>query len=42
MSKATGVAFKGTVTWKLKLKAGRYRFRSDKHAALHGAFALSP
>jgi hypothetical protein len=42
VSKATGVSFKGTVTWKLKLKAGRYTFRSDKHAALHGAFALSP
>ncbi len=42
LSKATGVSFKGTVTWKVKLKAGRYMFRSDKHAALHGAFALSP
>ena len=42
VSKATGVSFKGTVTWKLTLKAGRYTFRSGKHAALHGAFALSP
>lgn len=42
VSKATGVSFKGTVTWKLTLKAGRYTFRSDKHAALHGAFALGP
>ena len=41
VSKATGVSFKGTVTWKLKLKAGRYTFRSDKHAKLHGAFTLS-
>ena len=41
-SKATGVAFKGTVTWKLKLKAGRYTFRSDRHAALHGGFSLQP
>jgi len=42
VSKATGVSFTGTVTWKVKLKQGRYTFRSDKHAALHGAFALSP
>lgn len=42
LSKATGVAFKGTVTWKVKLKAGRYTFRSDKHVKLHGSFALSP
>jgi len=42
VSKATGVSFKGTVTWRLTLKAGRYTFRSDKHAVLHGAFALSP
>lgn len=40
VSKATGVAFKGSVTWKLTLKAGSYAFRSDKHAALHGAFTL--
>jgi hypothetical protein len=40
ISKATGVAFTGTVTWRLKLKAGRYTFRSDKHAALHGAFTV--
>ncbi len=42
VSKATGVPFKGTVTWKLTLKAGRYTFRSDRHAALHGVFALGP
>ena len=40
ISKATGVAFKGTVTWKLTLKAGSYLFKSDKHPALHGAFTL--
>ena len=40
VSKATGVAFKGSVTWKLTLKAGSYTFKSDKHAALHGAFTL--
>jgi plastocyanin len=41
ISKATGVAFKGTATWRVSLKAGKYVFRSDKHAALHGGFALS-
>jgi hypothetical protein len=40
VSKASGVAFKGSVTWKLTLKAGSYTFKSDKHAALHGAFKL--
>ena len=40
LSKATGVAFKGSVTWKLTLKAGSYTFKSDKHASLHGAFKL--
>ena len=42
VSKATGAAFEGTVTWRLTLKAGRYTFRSDEHAVLHGAFALAP
>ena len=28
MSKATGKAFKGTVTWTVNLKAGRYTFGS--------------
>jgi hypothetical protein len=40
VSKATGVAFVGTVTWKLKLGAGAYTFRSDRHAALRGSFKL--
>ena len=40
VSKATGVAFTGSVTWKLTLKAGSYTFKSDKHAALRGAFSL--
>ena len=41
ISKATGVAFKGTTTWKVSLKAGKYVFKSDKHAGLHDGFALS-
>jgi hypothetical protein len=38
VSKATGVAFKGKVTWKVTLKAGKYTFKSDKHPVLHGTF----
>ena len=41
VSKKTGVAFKGTTTWKLALKAGAYVYRSDAHAKLHGGFALA-
>lgn len=41
VSKATGVRFKGTVTWKLALKAGKYAFKSDTHPALHGAFTVT-
>ena len=41
VSKATGVAFKGKVTWKLTLKAGKYTFRSDKHPLLRIFFSLT-
>ena len=41
VSKKTGVAFKGTTTWKLALKAGAYVYRSDAHAKLHGGFSLA-
>lgn len=40
MSRATGIAFKGKVMWKLTLKAGKYTFKSDKHAVLHGTFTV--
>jgi plastocyanin len=40
VSKATGVAFKGKVTWKVTLKAGKYTFKSDKHPVLHGTFTV--
>jgi hypothetical protein len=33
VNKATGVRFRGTVTWKLTLQAGRYTYRSDRHKA---------
>jgi len=41
VSKKTGVAFTGTTTWKLALKAGAYVYRSDAHAKLHGGFSLA-
>ena len=41
VSKATGVAFRGTVTWKVTLRAGRYVFKSDRTKALRGNFAVS-
>jgi len=36
VNKKTGVGFKGTATWTLTLKAGKYTFRSDAHAKLRG------
>ena len=42
VARKTGVAFRGTVTWKVTLKAGRYAYRSDPHPVLHGAFTVKP
>jgi hypothetical protein len=38
---ATGVAFTGSKTWKVKLAKGTYRYRSDRHAALKGTLRVS-
>ncbi len=40
VNKKTGVAFKGTSTWKLKLSKGKtYKFRCDVHpATMKGSF----
>jgi hypothetical protein len=40
VNRATGVAFRGTVKWAATLKAGVYRFRSDRHPTLRGAFTV--
>jgi len=40
LSLSTGVAFRGTKTWKVTLKPGRYTYRSDPHPVLHGAFTV--
>jgi hypothetical protein len=37
----TGIRFRGTVTWKLKLVSGTYRYRSDTHPkTVHGSFRV--
>jgi hypothetical protein len=41
VNKKTGVAFKGTVTWTVTLKAGTYLYRSDTHAKLKGTLRVS-
>ena len=41
VSKSTGAKFRGTVTWKLTLKAGTYRFGSLKNAKRSRAFTVS-
>jgi hypothetical protein len=41
VNKKTGVAFRGSVTWKLTLQPGRYTYRSDKHKRLRGAFTVT-
>jgi len=40
IARKTGVAFRGTVTWRVTLKAGRYTYRSDPHPVLHGSFRV--
>ncbi len=41
VNRHTGVPGKGTVTWKLALEPGVYRFRSDSHPALAGSFTIT-
>jgi plastocyanin len=41
VNRATGVAFTGTVTWTVALKAGTYEFRCDPHRArMRGSFSV--
>ena len=41
VNKKTGVSFRGTVTWKVKLIVGKtYRYRSDAHKKLAGSFVV--
>jgi len=41
VNRATGVGFRGRVTWNLKVSPGVYRFRSDRHKSLRGSFSVS-
>jgi plastocyanin len=41
IDKKTGVGFQGTVTWKLKLRKGTYKYVCDPHASsMHGSFVV--
>jgi plastocyanin len=40
VNKRTGIKFKGSVTWKVALRAGAYKYRSDAHRSLRGAFSV--
>ncbi len=42
LDRKTGVAARVTTTWKVTLKAGLHRFRSDAHAGLKGSFLVKP
>jgi plastocyanin len=41
VNKKTGVAFTGTVTWTVTLRAGTYTFRSDAHKGLKGTLKVT-
>ena len=41
LAESTGIAFRGTATWKVSLKAGSYVYRSVRHPKLRGSFKLS-
>ena len=40
MNKKTGVKFKGSATWTLTLKRGKYTFRSDATKKLKRTFSV--
>jgi plastocyanin len=42
VSKATSAAFRGTVTWNVRLSAGRYVWGSARHAEKRHVFTVSP
>ncbi len=41
VSRATGATFRGKVTWKVRLAAGRYAYGSALHAKLRHSFTVS-
>ena len=40
MNRKSRVAKKQTLTWKLTLRTGTYRYRSDAHPKLKGSFVV--
>jgi plastocyanin len=42
VTKSTGIRFRGTVTWRVSLEAGRYTFGSVRRAAQRRAFTVGP
>lgn len=41
VNRKTGVAFRGTTTWTVSLKAGRYTYRSDSSRRLRGTLVVT-
>ena len=41
VNRRTGVAFRGSVKWRLKLAKGVYRYRSDRNRKLGGSFRVT-
>jgi hypothetical protein len=41
VNRKTGVPFRGTLTWKVKLVKGVYRYRSDRHPGRHGKLLVT-
>jgi hypothetical protein len=41
INRKTGVAFKGTMTWTVSLKAGRYTYRSDASKNVKGSLVVT-
>jgi hypothetical protein len=43
VNERTGIQFTGAATWTVELRAGAYRYQSDRpHSKLHGSFVLLP
>ncbi len=41
VNRATGIGFRGRTTWSLKVSPGTYRYSSDRHKQLRGAFVVT-
>jgi len=41
VNKLTGIKGRSTVSWTVRLKQGKYTYRSDKNRKLHGSFSVS-